>query len=94
MTTEGQRLQSGCFHLLNVAVVEVTNNRAASLSHFLLSSQFTILACPPVNVTGKREGIQHSVTTVKSCEMEVKCRIRLRSGPRSVEGEKEGEGTE
>lgn len=44
-----------------------------------------ILACPPVNICGKKEEIQRSVTTVKSSEMEVKWRIRLGSGQRSAQ---------
>lgn len=36
----------------------------------------------PVNICGKKEEIQRSVTTVKSSEMEVKWRIRLGSGQR------------
>lgn len=43
-----------------------------------------ILACPPVNICGKKEEIQRLVTTVKSSEMEVKWRIRLGSGQRSA----------
>lgn len=49
----------------------------------------TILACPPANFCGKKEEIQHSVTTVKSSEMEVKWRIRLGLGQRSAQGDRE-----
>ena len=50
-----------------------------------------ILACPPVNICGKKEEIQRSVTTVKSSEMEVKWRIRLGSGQRSAQWLRERE---